>query len=194
MGKVEAETRTKRRKRDLRSIILATVAIAGILAIAAVAPNTVRLLKATDIDARLRYKTKRVLGRLKQKGEIEFVEQNGQKFVRLTERGEQTLAMNAEKLKILNAKPKKWDGQYRLVMFDIPEKRKRTRDLLRREMHEVGFLRIQDSAWLYPYDCEEFVALLKADLHLGKDVLYAVVDSIENDTWIRKHFNLPVAQ
>src|SRR3989338_5410298 len=141
MGKVEAETRTKRRKRDLRSIILATVAIAGILAIAAVAPNTVRLLKATDIDARLRYKTKRVLGRLKQKGEIEFVEQNGQKFVRLTERGEQTLAMNAEKLKILNAKPKKWDGQYRLVMFDIPEKRKRTRDLLRREMHEVGFLR-----------------------------------------------------
>jgi len=58
-------------------------------------------------------------------------------------------------------------------------------------MQAVGFLRIQDSSWLYPYDCEEFMALLKADLHIGKDVLYAVVEEIENDKWIRKHFNLP---
>ena len=76
-------------------------------------------------------------------------------------------------------------------MFDVPEKRKKIRERLRFEMEEVGFLRIQDSAWLYPYDCEEFMALLKADLHIGKDVLYAVVEEIENDKWIRKHFGLP---
>lgn len=99
--------------------------------------------------------------------------------------------MHAEKARLAGNKPKKWDRQYRLVMFDVPEKRKRIRDLLRREMREIGFLRVQDSAWLYPYDCEEFISLLKADLRIGKDVLYAVVDSIDNDAWVRKHFNLP---
>lgn len=191
MGNVEIDAKKKRRKRDLRTIVLATVAVTGVLAVAAVAPNIVQLLETTGVNARLRYQTKRVLGRLKQKGEIEFVEEDGKRFVRLTERGEQALALNAEKLKFTNIKPKKWDRRYRLVMFDVPEKRKRTRDLLRREMREVGFLRVQDSAWIYPHDCEEFVALLKADLHIGKDVLYAVIESIENDTWIRKHFGLP---
>ena len=57
-------------------------------------------------------------------------------------------------------------------------------------MQECGFLRIQDSVWLYPHDCEELITLMKAELRTGKDVLYAVVESIENDGWIRKHFGL----
>jgi hypothetical protein len=35
------------------------------------------------------------------------------------------------------------------------------------------------------------MALLKADMHIGKDVLYAIIEEIENDGWIRKHFSLP---
>ena len=57
-------------------------------------------------------------------------------------------------------------------------------------MRESGFLCIQGSVWVYPYDCEDLVALLKADLHIGKDVLYTIVEKIENDAWIKKHFNL----
>ena len=188
---VEREARTKRRRRDMRSAVLATVGVAGVIAVAAIAPNIVQLLEATGINARLRFKTKRVLARLKIRGEIEFVSQGGTSFARITERGKQALAMSAEKARLAGNKPKKWDRQYRLVMFDVPEKRKRVRDLLRREMRDIGFLRVQDSAWLYPYDCEEFISLLKADLRIGKDVLYAVVDSIDNDVWVRKHFNLP---
>lgn len=190
MGIVEKEAGAKKRRRDFRNAILAAVAVTGVIAVAAVAPNIVQLLETTGVNARLRFKTKRVLTRLKIKGEIEFIKQGDRTFVRLTELGEQALAMHAEKMKFASTKPKKWDRRYRLVMFDVPERRKRTRDLLRREMQEVGFLRVQDSAWVYPYDCEEFVSLLKADLHIGKDVLYAVVDSIDNDAWIRKHFGL----
>ncbi len=191
MGKVEMGSRKKRRTRNLRNALLMAVGVAGIIAVAAIAPNAVRLLKMTGINARLRYRTKTVLGRLKQKGEIEFVEHDGKKYVRLTERGEQSLALTSQKLTLTDTKPKRWDKRYRLVMFDIPETRKKVREYLRFQMREIGFLRIQDSAWVYPYDCEEFVALLKADLHIGKDVLYAVVEEIENDAWIRKHFDLP---
>ena len=141
--------------------------------------------------ARLKYQSKSVLGRLKQKGEIEFEERDGKQYARLTERGEEALALGQQKMQLATSKPRKWDRRYRLVMFDVPERRKKIRERLRFQMRDAGFLRIQDSAWLYPYDCEEFMALLKADLRIGKDVLYAVVEEIENDRWIRKHFGLP---
>lgn len=189
MGVTESGARKKRQKRNMRNAVLVTIGLAGMLSVAAVAPGAVQLLKVTGVNARLRYQTKTVLGKLKHKGEIEFVERDGKKYVRLTERGERVLELSGDRL--MKTRPKKWDRRYRLVMFDIPERRKRTRDALRFKMNEVGFLRVQDSAWMYPYDCEEFIALLKAELHLGKDVLYAVIEEIDNDMWIRKHFGLP---
>jgi len=189
---VEAGARKKRVRRNVRNAMLIAIGTAGLIAVSAVAPNMFQLLGRSGALARLKYHSKNVFGRLKQKGEIEFVERDGKKYVRLTERGEKALALGQQKMLLGNAKPRKWDHRYRLVMFDIPEKRKKIRERLRLQMQEVGFLRIQDSAWLYPYDCEEFMVLLKADLHIGKDVLYAVIEEIENDRWIRKHFGLPL--
>lgn len=191
MGNVEIGARKKRRARNYRDAALMAVGAAGLIAVAAMAPSLVRLLETTGVNARLRYRAKTTLGKLKARGEIEFVERDGKKYVRLTARGEEALALAQEKMALPEQRPRSWDRRYRLVIFDIPEKRKRTRDRLRHEMRGVGFLRIQDSTWLYPYDCEEFVALLKAELRVGKDVLYAVVEEIENDGWIRKHFSLP---
>ena len=57
-------------------------------------------------------------------------------------------------------------------------------------MRSAGFLQLQQSVWVYPHDCEDLVALLKADLHIGKDVLYLIVEKIERDAWVRKHFGI----
>lgn len=190
MGFVEAEAKKKKQRRNLRNTALMAIGVAGIIAVSAVAPNMFQILGRTDVLARLKYRSKGILVRLKQKGEIEFVEHSGKKYVRLTDKGEKVLDIERRRLDLIENKPKKWDGRYRLVIFDIPEKRKKVREHLRFEMQEIGFLRIQDSVWIYPYDCEEFIALLKADLHIGKDVLYAVIEEIENDARIRKHFNL----
>lgn len=57
-------------------------------------------------------------------------------------------------------------------------------------MRTLGFARLQDSVWVYPYDCEDVMALLKADLKLGAAMLYMVVEHIENDTHLRKQFSL----
>jgi len=191
MGKVESSAKKKKRSKDIRNAVLTTITVAGVIAVAAVAPNAVKLLKTTGAIDRLRYRARTTLGRLKAKGEIEFIELDGKKYARLTARGEKMMAFYQEKLRLRDEKPRRWDQRYRLVMFDIPEKRKGTREKLRLVMREIGFLRVQDSAWVYPYDCEEFVALLKAHLHIGKDVLYAVIEEIENDAAIRAHFHLP---
>ena len=192
MGLIETGAKKKRQRRNVRNAVLLTIGTAGFIAVAAIAPNTFQLLGRSGALARLKYQTKGVLTRLRMKGEIEFEERDGKRCVRLTERGEEMLALEQQRMGLANAKPRKWDHRYRLVMFDVPERRKKIRERLRFEMREIGFLRIQDSAWVYPYDCEEFIALLKADLHIGKDVLYAVVEEIENDGWIRKHFDLPL--
>ncbi|MEK7135808.1 MAG: CRISPR-associated endonuclease Cas2 [Patescibacteria group bacterium] len=189
---VEDGAKKKRARRNIRNAMLAVIGAAGLIAVSAMAPNIFQILGKTGTLARLKYHSKSVLGRLKLKGEIEFVERDGKKYVRLTERGEEALALGQQRMILANAKPRKWDRRYRLVMFDVPEKRKQIRESLRFHMQEIGFLRVQDSAWVYPYDCEEFIVLLKADLHIGKDVLYAVVEEIENDKWIRKHFGLPL--
>ncbi len=75
-------------------------------------------------------------------------------------------------------------------MFDIPQYRRLDRDHLRQVVRACGFLRLQDSVWVFPYDCEELIMLLKADMRIGKDVLYAIVETIENDGWIKKHFGI----
>ena len=57
-------------------------------------------------------------------------------------------------------------------------------------MKEIGFVRLQDSVWVFPYDCEEFISLLKANLKIGAAVFYMVVAQIENDKHLRAHFGL----
>ena len=54
----------------------------------------------------------------------------------------------------------------------------------------IGFLRLKDSVWVYPYDCEDLVTLMKADFKIGKDILYIIAETIENDSWLKKEFGL----
>ncbi len=88
------------------------------------------------------------------------------------------------------ARPKKWDKKWRVVIFDIPEKKKKIRDQIRNLFMSAGFSRLQDSVWVYPYDCEDIIGLLKTDFGVGKDILYMIVDEIENDKNLREEFSL----
>jgi phenylacetic acid degradation operon negative regulatory protein len=46
----------------------------------------------------------------------------------------------------------KWDGVWRLLSFDIPERRRRDRDLLRRRLSELGYGMLHQSLWISPHD------------------------------------------
>ena len=43
--------------------------------------------------------------------------------------------------------PAKWDGKWRIVIFDIPEKFKKAREALRRKLKDLGFLELQKSVF-----------------------------------------------
>ena len=62
------------------------------------------------------------------------------------------------------------------------------RNQMRRQLAVAGFVKLQNSVWVSPYNAEEFVALLKADNHVGKDVVYIRADYIENEAYLKKLF------
>jgi DNA-binding transcriptional regulator PaaX len=131
-----------------------------------------------------------VLTELAKAGYIKFEEKRGKKYARLTEHGSRTLALRGVLLGQQIKKRKRWDKRWRVVIFDIPEKRRQTRDDLRSMMRHFGFYKLQDSVWIYPYDCEDVIALAKAELKLGASVLYMIVEKLENDRRLREEFLL----
>lgn len=190
---VEEKGRKRRRRDNIQNTLLSIVTIAGTLAIAAVAPNIFQALP--HVMGKQRYKlafqARTAIEKLIVKGYMHRVRKTNGVFLELTDAGRRHLEMEEARTSSPAAKKqKRWDGRYRLVMFDIPETRKATRDRLRQLMSEFGFMRLQNSVWVSPYDCEALVILVKAELRLGSAVLYALVDQIEGEKKIKDHFKL----
>lgn len=190
MGKLETTSKERRKRERIQRYVLSAVAVSGTLVLAAAAPNIAGMFarKIANLP-QLRVRTKSAATRLAHKGLVRFVQRRGVTVLEITEHGRNTLAL--AQAKTLLAQNKKWDGRYRVVAFDIPQHLKKQRDMLRQTIRTLGFLHLQHSIWIFPHDCEEIVTLLKSELKLGKNVLYMIVDQIENDAWIRRHFKLP---
>lgn len=132
---------------------------------------------------------KRRFNQLIKQGLIKLEKEDGKNYVRLTTRGERKLAQY-ELGEIEIKKPKRWDGKWRVVIFDIRENRRGVRDTFRTRLQELGLVRLQNSVWVHSYDFSEVIVLAKADFMIGKDILYLIVEEIENDRWLREHFDL----
>ncbi len=186
----------KETKIKIAKIILSTVAVAGVLAVATVAPNALRAIdllydkrkKKYDVYKK-RYYIKTAVGKLKERGLIKFEARDGKNFIRLTEKGKQEL-LRYQLQEVVIQKPNRWDKKWRVIIFDIKEYKRRVRDELRRELINLGFVKLQNSVWVYPYECEDVIIMLKSYFNIGKDVLYMTVEKIENDKWLKKEFVL----
>lgn len=85
-------------------------------------------------------------------------------------------------------KPKRWDGKWRVIMFDIPEKSRVFRDILRSHLYELKFHKLQQSVFISPYPYEkalaELVDLYGADEH----VRIMTVSWIDNEDKLKRRF------
>lgn len=181
---LERELRSETRFSKLNRAVLVSLNIAGVLAIAAMAPNVASILAKT-LTRSDRGNIKSAVRRLQERGLVQY----GPNGVRLTPKGIHYLDTRVENAgkKLIG---RSWDGKWRVVIFDIAEKRGTLRRHLRETLKRIGFMRLQDSVWTYPHDCEDLIALLKTDYRIGREVLYMIVDKIEADKDLRKHFNL----
>ncbi|OHA12486.1 MAG: hypothetical protein A3J10_01600 [Candidatus Sungbacteria bacterium RIFCSPLOWO2_02_FULL_54_10] len=84
----------------------------------------------------------------------------------------------------------KWDGIWRIVMFDIPNRHKWARDALRGRLQAMGFYRMQESIFIFPHPCDEEISFLTDILSVASYVRLVSTRDISNDTDLREHFAL----
>lgn len=136
-----------------------------------------------------RRRLKETIKRLKKQKLVEIVEKDGEKVVRITKEGKvRALRYKLEEMKI--KKPKKWDGKWRVIVFDIFEKRRGSRDIFRRYLKQLGLKRIQQSVYVYPYPCFDEIEFLRQIFYVGRGVRYVVANTIEEDGDLRIYFKL----
>ncbi len=186
MGDIEQEARKLRTRGAIQNATLSAIGIAGILAIGVMAPNTLKLLGSVKNKSRFFAQSTNALTRLKQKGLITFVKKDEVSYARLTPKGQRLL----DNITTIPLPKKRWDKRWRMVIFDIPEKWRKSRNRLTALIRQLGFFRLQDSVWVYPYDSEELIALIKLELRTGKNVRYVIAEKIEGDAEIKAHFGL----
>jgi|SRR3989338_2897806 len=191
MGKLETESKKRARKKNIKKIILSTIKAVGFLSVGLVAPNVLKAMSQLGMlpSARQKETLNRSRDRLIKLGLVAY---RGN-LLGLTPKGESILR-RLELSDFKQKKPRRWDGKWRVLIFDIPEKRKHLRDQIRRTLILMEFVRLQDSVWIYPYDCEDIITLLKADFQIGKDMLYMIVEMLEYDKRLRNHFDLPLGR
>ena len=171
---------------DITRIILGIIKVAGLLSIAIVAPNVIGALAKMGVLENKKYHPtnyirRRVSGMIGI-GLLRKVNRDGRVSVELTEKGERKLQKYRSFFKEKN---KKWDGYWRIIIFDVWEKRRWSRDALRSELRNYGFVQLQRSVWVYPYPCGEFIELLKVDLRFGKNVRYIIAKKIDDDVFLK---------
>jgi CRISPR-associated endonuclease Cas2 len=187
MSYMEENSRKRARKHQLSTLVLESVKVAGLLSLLVVAPNVIGAMAKLGLIPSKQQGAiiKRATNRLLERGLLEWKD----KKLRVTQKGEWVLRRAQLVSKARHVK-KRWDGKWRVVVFDIPEKRKGLRQRLKNALKETGYVRLQNSVWVYPYDNEDFITLLKADFRIGDDVRYMIVESIERDDVLRGHFGI----
>ncbi len=175
---------------DVQHILLTAVG-SGVLSMDALVENSLKTLtayKKNDRRYHSSYYVLNAINKLEKKGLLYLDKKGNMARVQLTGEGDRELAKYTAEAETL--KPKKWDGKWRLVIFDIKETKKGKRNRIRRNLTKLGFEKLQNSVWVYPYECENFIAFLKGDCKIDQGVLYLESEKIQDDDWLKKKFRI----
>ncbi len=195
-GNIEDRVRQRAKRNQIRNAILLSAYLTGGVSMIIMAPNTVRLLKYVEKvvgpSPRLKRRVSQKYSELISQGIFKRVATQDGFRIELTEKGMKIAEELSQYEEVRPMKQKKWDQKWRIVMFDVWERRRNVRDELRHTLEEFGFVKIQNSVWAYPYPCEKLLIFLRTHLKLGRGILYIVADEIEHDEKLRRHFKLPL--
>jgi len=179
-------TKSVRENKKAKTALNATlglIAFGGVLTCAVVAPNAFSVFTHMAKNRRKeRYENYQQLwknfNKLKKRGELEFVhEEDGYLVYRPTKKGKEKIKKFIVDEMILE-KPKKWDGKWRLIIFDIPEWNRKARAALREKLQEMGFYQCQKSVWIHPFPCMEEIEFLKSFFNIKPFVKLFLVEEM----------------
>ena len=187
----------KIRNESLTAEVLFIAAAGPIILASLFLPNAPQMLKPLIKWHKNWGKIKRkriyeAINRLNQKRLIELTQKGDSLYIEITENGKR-LIKNFDYDNIELPSRKKWDKKWHLVIFDIPEKKNKERRALSVKLKDLGFYPLQESVFIYPYDCRNEIDFVCSFLSVDRYVNYCVVDTLDQKEGdLRKFFNLPL--
>jgi phenylacetic acid degradation operon negative regulatory protein len=132
------------------------------------------------------------LARLKRRG---AVLRTKDRQYELTQKGEyQSLKAQVRlgftELEKTEARASKWDGRWRVVLFDVPESKRPIRDYIRNTLKRLGCHQFMRSMWIWPYKLPDFLMELFADPKLRNYTRVITTYDIDYDEDLLKQFKL----
>lgn len=129
------------------------------------------------------------LRRLQKQKLVEIKDINGKQQMIITQKGKtRILEYSLDELEI--TKPKMWDKKWRIVIYDIPNRKKYLQEVMRETLKNLGFLAIQESVYIIPYPCYKEIEFLREYYHVGQYIKYLLVDKLEDDSAYMTYFGL----
>ncbi len=156
-----------------------------------VIPNLAILLKPLVDEINDRFDKRaleRSLYRLRERGMIHYNPQHTR--WELTEKGFRQARTYELRDLNLPRPPSQWDGRWRLIIFDVPERARYLRNLFRRKLTVLGFTYVQKSAWVYPYPCQDVLTELSSRLGLEGDIVFVETDHLFPEKRLLRRYSL----
>lgn len=107
---------------------------------------------------------------------------------RYTHKDMEFLRPSAKGLATISTFRKEKDGKWKMIIFDIPEEKRKIRDYLRSKIKQLGFKKWQNSIWVTPYKLPEDVVRELKLLSERYFVRLITVESINNEHDLKKMF------
>ena len=179
-------------RRDMTRRILAVLADAGGTVVESffVPYEELRIAKMFEAEGHLeKSKMFKKLRSLESQQLISLKEKKGEVTITLEKAGtERTLRYHMDEMTI--PRPASWDHKWRLILFDIPEEHKVARNYFHDKIEALGFIQLQHSAYIHPFECHNEIEFIRSLLGLKSYVKMLVVDKVEGEASLRKSFDL----
>ncbi|OGZ67688.1 MAG: CRISPR-associated endonuclease Cas2 [Candidatus Staskawiczbacteria bacterium RIFCSPHIGHO2_02_FULL_34_9] len=92
---------------------------------------------------------------LKKNNYIKVKNLENKKAIIITKAGIDKALKASFKIEGRNKKNKRKDNKWIMIIFDIPQKHRKARDLLRSILNNLGYKMFQQSVWITPYDVSD---------------------------------------
>jgi len=177
---------------EMAKKILRGLAIGGLIVASFALPNLPQVFSFLGIkNAKDRRRAKRVIQELKKQKLINLYEKGDYLVMEITERGEKrVLKYKIDEVKIM--RPKKWDGYWRVIMFDIPESYKRARDALSSKLKEMELYPLQKSVFVCPFECRDEIDFIGEFFNVRKFVHYFIAKEMDSkdEKYLKRYYSI----
>ena len=179
----------KYKRNEIAKILLEILLTVGFISIALAAPNAVQLFRYFHSrNARERERIKQSLAQLRKRGFIKQ-EDNLDGYFVLTAKGKaRAMRYKIEDLKI--ARQKKWDKKWRIVMFDVPEEKKRARQAINFALKKIGCVHYQKSVFITPFPCEKEVDFVGDAFDVREHIRIVTAERVEGSPAFEGKFGI----